>query len=184
MIILSLDVSSTTIGVAVLAIIKNQPKLIACSYIKPPKDGRIFERLAKTQEEIINLIAKYQPTIVAIEDIAQFIPRKSTANTIITLAVFNRMVGLTVYNMTGKSPEMYSVMTIRHGMKATKKLPDKEEIPALVESLLGIKFPYEYTKKGKIKVESYDMADATILGLYASYKFLGKLEKLKSDRIE
>jgi hypothetical protein len=47
-------------------------------------------------------------------------------------------------------------------------------MPALIESHLNIKFPYLYNKKQKIKVESYDMADAAAVGLFHCYKLTRK----------
>jgi hypothetical protein len=67
-------------------------------------------------------------------------------------------------------------MTIRHGLKINKLLPKKEEIPELVAKHLGITFPYQLNKKGKIKIENYDMADGIAVALYYSFKLTGKLK--------
>jgi hypothetical protein len=83
------------------------------------------------------------------------------------------MICLTAYDYLGKSPTLYSVMTIRHGLKTGKDLPKKEEMPALVAQHLGITFPYEYNKKGGIKVESYDKADGVAVALYHARTLAG-----------
>jgi Holliday junction resolvasome RuvABC endonuclease subunit len=182
--VLGLDVSSTTVGWCILDInLKTKDvKFIKCSYLKPNKKGTIFDRLELLKKDILIILKTYKPVYVAIEEITQFMPRFSSANTIITLAVFNRMVGLTVKEYTGKNPEMVSVMAIRHALKQTKELPKKEDMPELVKNTLGIIFPYEYKKNGKMKVENEDMADACAVALYFAFKLTNRLEKIKTAR--
>lgn len=172
--ILSLDASSTAIGIALLESGKT-PKLLHLSYYKPPKKGNIFERLLQTKRFIFEMLEKLQPDQVAIEDIILFMGKKgkSTAKTITTLAIFNRTVGLAILEKTGKSPDLLNVMSIRHKIKLDKKLPAKEDIPELVAKILSIPFPYVYDKKGKMKKENNDMADAAAVGL-AWLKINGK----------
>lgn len=169
--ILGLDVSSATIGIAVIDCDDGYKfqKLIAFEYIKPPKKGDIFERLEKTQKLIIDILEKYKPTDIAIEQIVQFMAGGSTAKTIISLTTFNRMVGLTCYKFLGRPPEMLSVMKIRHKLKLSKKLPKKEEIPALTQKRLGITLKPKYKKKRngtkEIAVEYFDMSDGLAVAI-------------------
>ena len=102
---------------------------------------------------------------------------KSTAKTVITLTTYNRMIGLVAYDYLAKAPEMFNVMSIRHGLKLNKKLPSKQEIPELVSKHLGITFPYEYKKTGKLKVENEDKADGTAVALYYAFLLSGKIVK-------
>jgi hypothetical protein len=102
---------------------------------------------------------------------------KSTAKTIITLTTFNRMVCLAAYDYLQKSPELFSVMTIRHGLKLNKTLPKKEEMPELVAQHLGITFPYQLNKKGKVKEENFDMADGMAVALYYAFTLTGKIKR-------
>ena len=170
--VLSIDASTTTIGIGVLDYCPEDKKvrLVHQEYFKPSKKGSIFERLAGVKEYMQGLYVQWQPDIVCIEDIVQFMGGGSTAKTIIPLAVFNRTVGLTWYELMGREPELLSVMKIRHAIKYGKKLPPKEDIPELVAKRLGINFPY-YTKinrrskKEEVRVESYDVADAIAVGL-------------------
>lgn len=74
----------------------------------------------------------------------------------------------------GRAPEFYNVMTIRHGLKLTKDLPKKEDMPTLVAQHLGITFPYEYNKLGNVKVESMDKADGMAVALYQALSLSGK----------
>jgi hypothetical protein len=101
---------------------------------------------------------------------------KSTAQTIIMLTTFNRMTGLLCYDYLGHSPKLYSVMTIRHGLKLNKIFPKKEQMPELVAKHLGITFPYETNKKGKIKVENYDKADGMAVALYYAFVLSGRVK--------
>lgn len=174
--VLGFDVSSTTIGYAVLAVDekKQEIKFVSADYLKPIKKGTILERLADTRNKIKKIIEKIKPDYIAIEDIIMFIRGMSTANTVITLTSFNRMIGLLSLDFLGKSPNMYSVMAIRHGLKTTPDLPDKEEMPELAAKHLNINFPYELNKNGKLKIENYDKADAISVALMHAFVLLGK----------
>lgn len=156
--VLGLDASTTTIG---LAVIDTDPlKLVHCEFYKPPKKGSLFKRLKAVQIYITDMLNKYQPDEVAIEDIILFMKGKSTAKTITSLAIFNRFVGFTVTEVLGKEPHLLNVMRIRHSLKLTKKLPDKKEMPDLAAHHLGISFPWQYGKKGKLLEENFDVGDS------------------------
>lgn len=163
--ILGFDASTTTIGVAVLDHIDGYTSLVHLEHYKPPKKGDIFQRLSSVRDFVTQKITQFGPTDVVLEDIILFMKGLSTAKTISSLAVLNRTVGLAVYNKFGKSPELMNVMKIRHALKLNKKFPAKEEIPELVASILGIKFPYIFNKTGKYAVENYDRADAIAVAL-------------------
>jgi Holliday junction resolvasome RuvABC endonuclease subunit len=181
--ILGFDASSTTIGYCILSWDEttNTISFVKAGYIKPAKKGTIIERIVSTRNQVQKVIVDAKPDYIAIEEIIQFMKGKSTAKTVIMLTKFNRMVCLTSYDYLGKSPTLYSVMTIRHGLKTTKDLPKKEEMPALVAQHLGITFPYEYNKKGGIKVESYDKADGVAVALYHA-RVLAGLVKAKGKK--
>lgn len=174
--ILGLDASSTTVGYCVLEIDDNNNiKYISADYLKPIKDGTILERIVDTRNKLKKIIEDTKPDHIGIEEIIQFMHGKSTAKTIIMLTTFNRMVCLLAYDYLGKSPELFNVMTIRHGLKINKIFPKKEDVPQLVAQHLGITFPYTLNKKGKIKVESYDMADGIAVALYYAFVLSGKI---------
>lgn len=179
--ILGFDISSTCIGYCHLEVEEASGKInfISCNYIKPIKKGNIIERLSHTRDKIISILEKVNPDIIAIEDIIQFMSGASTAKTIITLTSFNRMIGLLSHDYLSASPQMYSVMTIRHGLKLNNILPKKEDMPELVSKHLDIKFPYEKNKNGKIKSENYDMADGVAVALYAALLLTNKIKKKK-----
>jgi Holliday junction resolvasome RuvABC endonuclease subunit len=176
--ILGFDASSTTIGYCVLSLDEsaNAISFVKSGYIKPLKKGSIIERIVDTRNKVQKVIVDAQPDYIAIEEIIQFMKGKSTAKTIIMLTTFNRMICLTSYDYLGKEPTLYSVMTIRHGLKTGTDLPKKEEMPDLVSQHLGITFPYEYNKKGKLKVESYDKADGIAVALYHTFALSGRVK--------
>ena len=171
--ILAFDVSTTTIGWCVLDCENEKIKFVDCGFYKPPKDGNIFERLDKTKKDIKIIIDKYNPNTIAIEEIIKFMKGHSGAQTIIGLSVINRTVGLMAYDYLKFSPEMFSVLQIRHGIRRAanlKVLPKKEELPLIMENLLDINFPWLFNKKGNVKVESYDISDAMCCAFYCATK--------------
>lgn len=183
--LLAFDISTNTVGWTVLDVVHNDRiKFIKCGFLKPSKKGSIFERLKLLQIEINYLLNNYKPHKVAIEDIAQYMPGVSSANTIIQLSIFNRVVGLTVFEFLNESPELFNVMAIRHGIKLGNKLPKKEDIPTVVEKRLKIKLPTLYKKTGQLKDEFFDQADSVAVALYYAYKLTGQLEKIKKERLK
>jgi len=180
-IILGIDVSSTTIGWSILEADETAQtvKFIKADYFKPQKTGTIIERIVDTRNKIKQIILDNNPDEIAIEDIIQFMKGASTAKTIIMLTTFNRMACLTAFDMLNKEPTLCNVMSIRHGLKFNKIFPSKEDIPDLVAKHLGITFPYELGKKGKIKVENFDKADGIAVALYHSMVLIGKIKKKK-----
>jgi Holliday junction resolvasome RuvABC endonuclease subunit len=181
--VLGIDCSSTTIGWCLLTIDENNNiSLSKSGYLKPLKKGSIIDRIVDTRNKIKKLIDELCPDEIGIEEIIQFMQGKSTAKTIITLTTFNRMVCLLSYDFLNKSPSLFSVMAIRHGLKLDNKFPKKEDMPELVAQHLGITFPYEMGKKGKIKVENYDKADGMAVALYFAFKLTGRLETKKKRK--
>jgi Holliday junction resolvasome RuvABC endonuclease subunit len=175
--ILGFDVSSKTIGWCVLQTDGCVINFVKASYVSPIKKGHIIDRIADTRDKIQDIINQVKPDYIGVEDIIQFMQGKSTAKTIIMLTTFNRMVGLLAHDYLKKAPDLFNVMTIRHGLKTDKELPKKENIPELVSKHLGITFPYQLDKKGKIKVESFDMADGVAVALYYAFILTGRVQR-------
>lgn len=179
--VLGFDVSSSCIGYCLLEVNEStgEIKFKYCNYIKPIKKGSIIERLAHTRDKIISILEDAGPDIIAIEDIIQFMAGASTAKTIIILTSFNRMIGLLAHDYLSAEPELFNVMAIRHGLKLNKEFPKKEDMPELVSKHLGINFPYEKNKNGKMKIENYDMADSVGVALYCALLLTNKVKKKK-----
>jgi len=196
-IIIGIDVSSSTIGWGVLEKDGDDIRFIDAGFIKPNKTTKkpkkltkkaaaakkpskkpvittsIFNSLHQVKADISDLLKKYKPDEIAIEDLVMFMPKKSTARTIITLAIYNRTVGLLCYEALSKEPSLYNVMSIRHRLKLDKQFPAKEDMPALIEQRLTIQFPWvtkTVKKKGVQTIimceESYDVADGIAVALY------------------
>jgi len=181
-IILGFDVSSESIGYSSLEIDGYNISLKEMSYIKPIKSDNIIFDLADTRDKLKEIIERIKPDYIAIEDIVKFMKGKSTAATITKLASFNRMVGLLSYDYLHFTPNYYNVLSIRHGIKIGKILPKKEQLPELVEKLLGINFSYELSKRGKIIEENYDKCDACCVALKFAFDFTGKTKKGKKKK--
>lgn len=186
--VLGFDVSSTTIGYCVLEVENSKITFIKADYLKPIKTGTIIDRISDTRDKIKKIIEKENPDYIGIEDIIQFIKGRSTANTVIVLASFNRMIGLLSQDYLKQknktAPKLFSVMSIRHGLKNGKILPQKEDMPELVAKHLGITFPWEHGKKGAIKVENYDKADGIAVALYYAFLLTERTKKLSAPKIK
>lgn len=171
--ILSLDISSATIGAAILEKDEvtqdfKQVKLIYLTHFNPPAKVSLFQMLMEVKIFIKDLLSTFNPDIIVIEDILQFVKGKSGAKTIIKLAIVNRTVGLTIVEQTGKAPKLMNISRIRHAIKLGKIPPAKEDIPELVAQHLGISFPWIYKIRKGVSVpckENWDMGDAIAAGL-------------------
>lgn len=168
--ILGIDCSSSTIGWAYMGVEDNKIKLLEHGHIKPPgKDIPLLERLDSVSKEMANLCDRFKPDSTIIEEIAQFMKGKTSANTIITLAVFNRACALQLYRSTNKNPLFLLPISIRTRIKRflgrTEKI-EKEEIPTILQNYFGKSFfkVVGYKQRGKNKgqpiVETYDESDA------------------------
>lgn len=164
--VLSLDVSSSCIGIAILT--ENDDNSIILNYLtsyKPPKKGNILERILAVKEHILLILEEFEPDEVAIEDILLFMSRMSTAKTVVCLAIFNRTVGLTCLEKTNKLPFMYPVATIRATLKTGKERLSKEDMPSAVSKKLGIEWDWQLNRKGKPALSNFDRADSIAVGL-------------------
>lgn len=173
--ILGIDASTTTIGICILNIETDPPTIQHIDYYKPRGKGKVntnnpqilFSILSNVRKFISNIIKEHNPDIVAIEDIAKFFPKKSSAQTITLLTALNRTVGTAAFDLN-KCPQLLNILQIRHKIKLEKKIPEKEKVPEVLSVRLGIPFPYVYNK-GRLIDENYDMADALAVALTAFY---------------
>lgn len=180
--ILGLDISSTTIG---WALVKEEGGQFSCDgygYYKPDKKKDLFESLHDVRKWAQDLITSYNPDEVAIEDISEHFTNKSTSKTIIKLAVYNRTVGLAVYEWKEVAPSLMNVNTIRSLIKPKGyrgKLA-KTDVPAVVSAIMKMPFPWKYKRNGNIADESYDMADAMAVALaHRAIQLASKNKKTK-----
>jgi len=162
---MGIDASTTTIGLSILAFNDDNIELKHKEYFKPPKKGNIFERLYIVREYILKKLDELDPDEVALEDIILYMRGKSTAHTTTILSALNRVVGITIYEWLGRPPYLYPVEFIRKTIKQRDNIPQKEEIPELVASILNIEYPYFLNRIGNVAVENYDIADSIAVAL-------------------
>lgn len=167
--LLSLDISSTTIGWAVFKYNKDEFDLIDYGFIKPPKKnkGSISFRLNETMSLIKNLISKHGPDQIAVEDYAKgFSAKRSHANTIITLSTFNETVCLAAYQSLNKDVCRYPVATIRSrvGKLFGIKTVSKEDIFSLI-CQNATRFKLKLNKQGNVQKENMDTVDGIAVGI-------------------
>lgn len=169
--ILGIDCSSSTIGWAYMSVDNNSVYLIDHGHIKPPEkeDMSLIERLDIVSTQIEELCCRLNPDFTIVEEITQFMKGKTSANTIIILAVFNRAVALQLYRCTKKLPMFLYPISIRTRIKRFLGLAEpieKEHIPSILQDYFGKSFfkVVGYKQRGKNKgqpiVETYDEADA------------------------
>jgi hypothetical protein len=130
-----------------------------------------LQLIEEAQHEIYHLAHEHKIDEFAIEDYVQYLGGGSTAKTIIPLAVLNMSLRMTIWRAFEIEPVPLSVMKVRHTLKTGKKLPAKEDIPNLLDKLLGRpvrKWDHKVnrrTKKRELTQEMYDVADAVAVGL-------------------
>lgn len=167
--LLSLDISSSTIGWAIFEYNTEEFRLLDFGYLKPPKKikGSVSYRLNETMKLIINIINNHNPNEVAVEDYAKgFSAKRSHANTIITLSTFNETVCLAAYQSLNKDVFRYPVATIRSrvGKLFGVKTVSKDEIYSLINRHAAI-FKPKLNKQGNIQKENMDIVDGIAVGI-------------------
>lgn len=169
--ILGLDISSSTIGWAIL---DGSGKLLKYGHIKPLKKAKADKqgkgyvaRLADAYAHVYALVKNECPDAIVIEDYSRkFSHGKSTANTIIVLATFNEACALACYHASDIEPVKYPVTTMRKhvGNKFDNKMPKKDDVFPFIEKQYK-DFEITKTRFGNIKSEHYDEADAIFTAL-------------------
>lgn len=175
---MGLDISTSTIGIAILKV-KSTPHLKYSEFFKPNKKLAQLDMLSDAKGHITELVEDFEVTEVAVEQYVQFMKGKSNAKTVIPLAILNTVIRLDIWESCRIQPRVMNVLKIRHAIKQGKKLPPKEDVPELVANILGIDFPWEYkinrrTKKKEKRVENWDVADAIAVALAHIRKPEGK----------
>lgn len=181
--LLTLDISSSTIGYSYFEYDEHSANLIDYGHIKPPSKakakGVLPYRLDKALEAYNSILMKYKPDDVAIEDYAKrFSKGKSTAQTIIILSVFNEMISWATYKFLGKEAIRYPVLTIRSVLSKhfNEKIISKEQVYPAIKEHCKLFTPLK-NKNGNEAKESYDQADAIALGITTIIKQVGTIKK-------
>lgn len=162
--VLGLDCSSSTIGWGLTTINEDGPCLIAHGHIKPLNNKHhLLERLDDIYNKIAGLCGDLDPSHIAIEDILLYMKGKSGAKTITTLAVFNRIIALSVYQNANAEVKFYSTQTIRKMIKdacvsVTNRVA-KKDLPDIIRAELEPGFGDILNTKGNVADETYDEGD-------------------------
>lgn len=177
--ILTLDISTTCIG---LAVFNEAGQLIDLSHISPK--GSLFEKAKHVKERL----SQYSDiTAIAIESPLM---GSNNINTVSTLLRFNGMVSLICYELFDAEPEYISTYEARkHAFpdlmqkgKSGKVVlfggypsdVDKKEIIRQRVSEVYPSIQWEINRNGKIKKEMFDRSDSVCIGLaYLSLKRAG-----------
>jgi len=162
--VLGLDISSATIGWAILNMESGGVSLFEYGHISPPKSkaGSLTYRANSAFDDVLDLLAEKKPEIVVVESYANKFPAgRSTARTIIVLSVFNEVVSMAALRSTEKDPVRYSVATIRSKLSklAGKKISSKEECFEFICDYFP-NFVVRKNRNDKIAKECFDQADA------------------------
>jgi len=171
--ILALDVSTTTIGVAII----DNKKVIEIEAIELKKTKDLLDKIVFVEDwfNTSPLLKKYKKKIkeVRIEQFLQNFRRGfSSAATITKLAGFNTAIQYLVYVKLSLRPNMVSSNTARSsiGINLDKSRDTKEQICEFVHEH-HIKLPRKILKVGKNKGKetwadyANDIADAVVIGL-------------------
>lgn len=168
--VLGLDISSSTIGYALLQYDDElNVNLIDYGFIKPPKatKGSLAFRANEAMKKCNILMSKLQPNSIAIEAYAsKFSAGRSTANTIITLSVVNEAVSIGCINTLGFDPIKYPVVTIRSVLSKylSMQIVSKDDVyPAICNNFKSFSPPTN--RKGLPAKEAGDIADAIAVAL-------------------
>lgn len=170
--LLSLDISTSCTGYCIF----DENKLVDIGFINLSKHKDFYEKSAKVKSVIKQLNGKYTIDQVAVEENLQaFRPGLSSAKTLMTLAQFNGTVRWICSEVFDIKPDAINVNTARKavGLKINKKdksKSTKEKVLEWVNTQEDLTWPTKILKsgpnKGTIRIcpESYDMADAYVIG--------------------
>jgi len=162
--ILGLDISSNTIGYAVIEYDDKNISLIKTGHIKPPPSskGSLTFRAMKASEKIKSLLLTEAPDSVAVEAYAsRFTAGRSTARTIIVLSFFNELVSLICLQTLGYETDKYPVTSVRSVISKhlNIKSVSKDDIFNLMKTTFP-SFKFDLNRVGNISKEYFDQADA------------------------
>ena len=167
--ILGLDISSSTIGWAVLVDSSDKITLESYGHIKPPpsKSGSLTHRINSAFDSVSLLLSDLDPDFVAIEAYAnKFTSGRSSARTIMVLSVFNELSALACLRALNYEPKRYNVLSIRSIISKfyNTKIVSKDETFDFIRSKFN-NFSILKNRNDNIKKECYDEADAIAVAL-------------------
>lgn len=166
--ILGLDISSSKIGIALIAYNK---EILTSEVLKLSSDMSLEQRALMLENKLKKLDSYYLIDDVFVEEpFVAFGGGKTTAQTIATLQRFNGMCSYICYKVFEFEPNMVAVRTARNklGIKIPKNVKKTETKKFIIEYVQTNhpEFKYNMTHKGNPEPGTDDRADAVVIGLY------------------
>jgi Holliday junction resolvasome RuvABC endonuclease subunit len=171
--ILGFDCSSKTVGWGLVRKDEGRLSLDAHGHIRPlPSKHHLMLRLSQLYDNVAQLCRRLDPQLIAVEDIALFMKgRGSTAKTITTLAVFNRVVALAAFRYAG-ALRFYPVQSVRKLVRQAvgrKETIGKDEMPAVIRVHLEPRFSDVEKRGGGAAEQTLDEADGVAVAWACAY---------------
>lgn len=173
--VLGFDCSSKTVGWGLVRRDEGRLTLDAHGHIRPlPSRHPLMLRLSDLYDRVAQLCDRLKPHVIAVEDIALFMKGGgggSTAKTITTLAVFNRVVSLAAYRYTGVL-YFYPVQSARKLVKQAagrRHTISKDEMPAVIRAHLEPRFVDVEKRGGGAAEQTLDEADGIAVAWACAY---------------
>jgi Holliday junction resolvasome RuvABC endonuclease subunit len=161
--VLGFDCSSKTVGWGLVRRKGQRLALDAHGHIRPlPSAHGLMTRLSRLYDSVAQLCERLSPQLIAVEDIALFMKGGgSTARTITTLAVFNRVVALAAFRHAGRI-RFYPVQSVRKLVRQASGLKGtigKDDMPAVIRAYLEPRFSDVEKRGGGMAEQTLDEAD-------------------------
>ena len=170
--ILSLDISTTAIGVS---IVKPGRVIHLTDAIVLKKEKNLLKKLDIVQDYLIQLKSRnFKFSEIRVEEFLMGFQRgKSSAQTITKLAGFNTAVQYLLYKTFKKEPVLVNAQSKRKdlGITIDKSKDTKQQLMEWVESNCAVRLPRKILKSGPRKGKEVmadhanDIADAIIVGI-------------------
>lgn len=188
--LLGLDISTTCVGWCLLE--DNIDKLIAYGYIdlSKPKSMDLIQKVDMFIDKFFKDIFDFLDEIknIAIEEpVKVFATQKSTATTIMKLAMFNFVLCYELYKKLGIKPIYINANHARKlfGLKFPRNTNSKQK-KEIIRQNVAIKYPmikWPEKKTGGYKSFCYDIADSIVLGTAAKIKLRNEQNSNKEENI-
>ncbi len=132
MLILGIDPGSTVTGWGLVRMERGRYRFVDCGVVRTKASEPVADRLVVIHRGVAEVVAKYTPDEVAIEDIFH---HKSSESAIRLGQA--RGVALLALAQAGHAVEAYNPMVVKRSVGASGKA-DKEAIARMVRMLLGV----------------------------------------------
>lgn len=160
------DVSTTCVGISVLDRSEN---LVYYTHKKLLSSMSLEERAEIVMVEFGELVKRYSPCEVYVEEPAKMFGSKSTAHTMGILNRFNGMICYGIHCVTGVSPGLVNVRVARRilGIRQVRGMSKREVKKSVIDYIEGRYegYSYEVTRYGNPRPGTDDECDAIVIAL-------------------